>query len=62
MRTKIFFLFAMFVSIAASAQTLDIKITTIDYSKKIATCDLSWTGRNATHLSDVWVFVDYIEI
>jgi hypothetical protein len=61
MRTKFFFL-AMLASVAASAQTLNIKITAIDYTKKIATCDLSWTGRNATHLSDVWVFVDYIEV
>ncbi|MDR3350895.1 MAG: hypothetical protein LBN98_04540 [Prevotellaceae bacterium] len=59
---KIFFLFAMLVSVTASAQTLDIKITTIDYAKKVATCDISWTGRDATHLSDVWVFVDYVEI
>jgi hypothetical protein len=61
MKTKLFF-FAMFASVAASAQTLNIKITKIDYYTKIATCDLSWTGRNATHLSDVWIFVDYIEI
>jgi hypothetical protein len=59
---KLFFFFAMLISVATSAQTLNIKITTIDYSTKIATCDLSWTGRNDTHRSDVWVFVDYIEI
>jgi hypothetical protein len=61
MKTKFFF-FAMLVNVAASAQTLNIKIATINYTTKIATCDLSWTGRNATLLSDVWVFVDYIEI
>jgi hypothetical protein len=61
MKTKFFF-FAMLASVAASAQTLNIKIVTIDYSTKIATCDLSWTGRNVTHVSDVWVFVDFIEI
>ncbi|MDR1527722.1 MAG: hypothetical protein LBS46_08675, partial [Dysgonamonadaceae bacterium] len=61
MKTKIFF-FAMLASVTASAQTMDIKIATINYSSKIATCNLSWTGRNATHLSDVWVFVDFIEI
>jgi hypothetical protein len=59
---KFFFLFTMLVSITTSAQTLSIKIATINYSTKIATCNLSWTARNATHLSDVWVFVDYIEI
>jgi uncharacterized protein (TIGR02145 family) len=59
---KTFFLFAMLTSVAASAQTLHIKISKIDYSTKIVTCDLSWTGRDATHLSDIWVFVDYIEI
>jgi hypothetical protein len=61
MRTKFFFL-AMLASVAASAQTLNIKITAIDYTKKIATCDISWTGRDATHLSDVWVLVDYVEV
>jgi hypothetical protein len=59
---KLFFLFSVLASVAMSAQTLSIKIAQIDYATKIATCDLSWTGRNATHLSDVWVFVDYIEI
>jgi hypothetical protein len=59
---KLFFLLAMLAGVAASAQTLSIKITKMDYATKIATCDISWTGRNATHLSDVWVFVDYIEI
>jgi hypothetical protein len=59
---KLFFFFAMLAGVAASAQTLNIQITKIDYSTKIATCDLSWTARNATHLSDVWIFVDYIEI
>jgi hypothetical protein len=59
---KLFFLFAMLASVAASAQTLSIKITNIDYSTKIATCDISWTGRNDNHRSDVWVFADYIEI
>jgi hypothetical protein len=59
---KILFFSAMLVTVAANAQTMDINIATIDYSTKIAVCNLSWTARNATHLSDVWVFVDYIEI
>jgi uncharacterized protein (TIGR02145 family) len=59
---KIFFLSAMLVSVAAGAQTLNIKIATVDYAKKTAVCDVSWTGRNTTHLSDVWVFVDSVEI
>jgi uncharacterized protein (TIGR02145 family) len=61
MRT-ILILFALFAGIPASAQTLNIKITTIDLSNKIVVCDLSWTGRSTTRLSNVWVFVDYIDI
>ncbi|MDR3134028.1 MAG: hypothetical protein LBU42_08435 [Prevotellaceae bacterium] len=57
---KILFLFAMLASVAATAQTLNIQIAGIDYSTKIITCDLSWTGRNtANHLAKVWVFIDY---
>jgi autotransporter translocation and assembly factor TamB len=59
---KLFFLCTMLAGVAASAQTLSIKITQIDYSTQIATCDLSWTGCNDRHRSDVWVFADYIEI
>jgi hypothetical protein len=59
---KIIFLSAMFASIATSAQTLNIKITNIDYSTKMVMCDLSWTARDDKHRADVWVFVDYIEI
>jgi hypothetical protein len=59
---QILFFFAMLASVATSAQTLSAKITKIDYATKIVTCDLSWTGRNTTHLSDVWVFVDYLEV
>jgi hypothetical protein len=62
MRTK-FFLFAMLASVAATAQTLNVQISDIDYSTKRITCDLSWTGRNTTsHLATVWLFADCIEI
>jgi hypothetical protein len=62
MMKNTFFFLAMLASVATSAQTLSIKITNIDYFTKIAICDLSWTGRDAYHRSDVWVFVDYIEL
>ncbi|MDR2802438.1 MAG: hypothetical protein LBB31_04380 [Prevotellaceae bacterium] len=61
MRTILLF-FAWLASVSISAQTLDVTITAIDLSKKTITCDLSWTGRSATRLSDVWVFVDYIDV
>ena len=55
-------LFTLLAGISASAQTLSIKVTTLDISNKTVVCDLSWTGRNTTRLSNVWVFVDYIDI
>ncbi|MDR2358765.1 MAG: hypothetical protein LBD87_03040 [Prevotellaceae bacterium] len=61
MKTILLF-FALLAGISASAQSLNIKITTIDLSKKIIVCDLSWTGRNTTQLSNVWVFADYINL
>ncbi|MDR0693837.1 MAG: hypothetical protein LBF81_00860 [Prevotellaceae bacterium] len=61
MKTILLF-FALLAGVFASAQSLDIKITTIDLSQKIIVCDLSWTGRTTTQLSNVWVFVDYIDL
>ncbi|MDR2358449.1 MAG: hypothetical protein LBD87_01435 [Prevotellaceae bacterium] len=61
MRAKIFFLFAMLASVAASAQrTTPVTIvnTKVDYATKIVTFDLSWKGSDATHRDEVWVFVD----
>ena len=58
---KIFFLFAMLVSVVASAQRttpVTIKNTKVDYSTKTITFDLSWKGNDANHRDDVWVFVD----
>jgi uncharacterized protein (TIGR02145 family) len=59
---KVLLSFTMLASIAASAQKVNINVININYSQKIITCDLSWTGRDATHLSNVWVYVDYIEV
>jgi hypothetical protein len=61
MRTKIFFLFAMLVGVAASAQRttpVTIANTKVDYATKIVTFDLSWKGSDTFHRNDVWVFVD----
>jgi hypothetical protein len=58
---KILFLFAMLVSVAASAQRttpVTIKNTKADYLTKTVTFDLSWTGSDAIHRDEVWVFVD----
>ncbi|MDR2358864.1 MAG: hypothetical protein LBD87_03565 [Prevotellaceae bacterium] len=58
---KIFFLFAMLTSLAASAQrTTPVTIvnTKVDYSTKTVTFDLSWKGSDANHRNEVWVFVD----
>jgi hypothetical protein len=58
---KIFFFFAMLVSVAASAQRttpVTIANTKVDYATKIVTFDLSWKGSDASHRNDVWVFVD----
>ena len=61
MKIKIFFLFAMLASMAASAQrTIPIAVgnTKVDYSTKTVTFDLSWKGSGANHRNEVWVFVD----
>ncbi|MDR3133130.1 MAG: hypothetical protein LBU42_03810 [Prevotellaceae bacterium] len=58
---KIFFFFAMFANVAASAQrTIPVSIanTKVDYSTKTVTFDLSWKGSDANHRDEVWIFVD----
>ena len=58
---KIFFLFTMLANIIASAQrTIPVAVanTSVDYSTKIVTFDLSWKGSDATHRDEVWIFVD----
>ncbi|MDR3133893.1 MAG: hypothetical protein LBU42_07715 [Prevotellaceae bacterium] len=58
---KIIFLFAMLAGIAASAQrTTPVTIANIqvDYLQTTVTFDLSWTGSDASHRNEVWVFVD----
>jgi hypothetical protein len=62
MKKLFFFCFAIFASIAASAQS-GVTITPVntDYANKTAIFRVSWanTSRDATHNSKVWVFVDY---
>jgi archaellum component FlaF (FlaF/FlaG flagellin family) len=58
---KLFFLFAMFVNVAVSAQRttpVTIANTKVNYSTKVVTFDLSWKGNDASHRDNVWVFVD----
>ncbi|MDR3133278.1 MAG: hypothetical protein LBU42_04560 [Prevotellaceae bacterium] len=57
----IILLLAMLASIAASAQRttpVTIANTQVDYLQKTVTFDLSWTGSDASHRNEVWVFVD----
>jgi hypothetical protein len=59
---KIFFLFAVFVSVAGFAQDVQVKNIRADYSggTPTVTFSVSWTGaRTFRHNTQVWVFVDY---
>ncbi|MDR3132704.1 MAG: hypothetical protein LBU42_01605 [Prevotellaceae bacterium] len=58
----IFFFLTLLAGISANAQTLNIRVALFDIPNKTVVCDLSWTGRNDRELSDVWVFVDYINV
>jgi hypothetical protein len=61
---KTFFLFAMFVNVAASAQVTHVEPVGANYTNKTVTFRVWWNAgsRDATHLSKVWVWVDYIKI
>ncbi|MDR0693831.1 MAG: hypothetical protein LBF81_00830, partial [Prevotellaceae bacterium] len=64
MRTKIFFLFAMLVNIAANAQVTNVEPVGANYTDKTVSFRVWWNAgsRDATHLSKVWVWVDYIKV
>jgi hypothetical protein len=63
MKTKLFF-FAMIVSIAASAQVTNVAPIGANYANKTVSFRVWWnaSSRDATHLSKVWVWVDYITV
>jgi uncharacterized protein (TIGR02145 family) len=64
MRTKIFFLFAMFANVVASAQVTNVEPVGANYATKTVSFRVWWNAgsRDATHLSKVWVWVDYIKV
>ncbi|MDR0581385.1 MAG: hypothetical protein LBG31_00305 [Prevotellaceae bacterium] len=64
MRTKIFFLFAMLASTAASAQVTNVEPVSANYANKTVSFRVWWNAgsRDATHLSKVWLWVDYITV
>ena len=63
MKTKLFF-FAMFVNVAASAQVTNVTPVSANYANKTVSFRVWWNAgsRDATHLSKVWVWVDYITV
>ncbi|MDR0694094.1 MAG: hypothetical protein LBF81_02185 [Prevotellaceae bacterium] len=64
MRTKIFFLFAMLASIVASAQVTHVEPVGANYANKTVSFRVWWNAgsRDVTHLSKVWVWVDYLTV
>ena len=64
MKKNIFFFFAMFASIAASAQVTNIEPVSVNYTNKPVSFRVWWSAdsRDATHLSKVWVWVDFIAV
>jgi hypothetical protein len=63
MRTTLFF-FAMLAGITASAQVTNVAPISANYATKTVSFRVWWNAgsRNDTHLSKVWVWVDYIQI
>jgi hypothetical protein len=61
---KQFFFFAMLASVTASAQMTNVAPISANYANKTVSFRVWWNAgsRDATHLSKVWVWVDYIEI
>jgi hypothetical protein len=59
---QFFFLFAILISVATNAQSgVTVKSVSANYGNKTVTFTVSWAAgsRDATHLSKVWVWVDY---
>jgi uncharacterized protein (TIGR02145 family) len=63
MKAKFFF-FAMLASVAASAQVTNVEPIGANYANRIVSFRVWWNNgsRDATHLSKVWVWVDYITV
>ena len=63
MRTT-FFLFAMLASVMASAQVTHVEPVSANYANNTVSFRVWWNAgsRDATHLSKVWVWVDYITV
>jgi uncharacterized protein (TIGR02145 family) len=63
MRTKIF-LFTMLTSVATSAQVTNVAPISANYATKTVSFRVWWNNgtRDATHLSKVWIWVDYITV
>ncbi|MDR3133272.1 MAG: hypothetical protein LBU42_04530 [Prevotellaceae bacterium] len=61
MKTIIFFL-AMLASVAASAQVTHVEPVSADYMNQTVSFRVWWSSRDATHLSKVWVWVDYVKV
>jgi hypothetical protein len=61
---KTFFFFAMFASVAASAQVTHVEPVGANYANQTVSFRVWWNAgsRDATHLSKVWVWVDYIQV
>ena len=61
---KFFSLFAMLASMTASAQVTHVEPTGANYTNKIVSFRVWWnaSSRDATNLSKVWVWVDYIQV
>jgi uncharacterized protein (TIGR02145 family) len=64
MMKNLLFFFAMLTSVAANAQVTHVEPVGTNYSNKTVTFRVWWDAgsRDATHLSKVWVWVDYIKI
>jgi hypothetical protein len=62
MRTKIFFLFAMLVSVAANATVTVTPIST-DYAAKKVTFKVAWTNSpTAPYNNRVWIWIDFCPV
>jgi hypothetical protein len=63
MKTKFSFL-AMLVSVATSAQVTNVEPVGANYAAKTVSFRVWWSNgsRDVTHLSKVWVWVDYIAV
>jgi hypothetical protein len=61
---KTFFFFAMLASIIANAQATRVEPIDVNYATKTVSFRLWWDNgsRDATHLSKVWVWVNYITV